>query len=218
MASNGDGAVSRARTSQVRLIDDSAPGMIDTGRPDGYLDFFGATEHELATQELRRRAAYPAEAQRLGHTGSFRWNVVIDEHSWSGETFRIFEFAKPSKVLLPVILERVHPHDRPSVKIAMDAAANREELDLEYLHIVARPQRDTAGGIEVIGAVMDIAARKRTEVELRRRKAHLADAQRLSRTGTAGMEARGAQLGICPLYIREWVTRETTGQEGIGDA
>ena len=35
---------------------------------------------------------------------------------------------------------------------------------------------------------MDVTARKRTEVELRRSKAHLADAQRLSRTGSVGME------------------------------
>ena len=31
------------------------------------------TEHELVTQELRRREAYLAEAQRLSHTGSFGW-------------------------------------------------------------------------------------------------------------------------------------------------
>src|SRR6267154_838074 len=42
------------------------------------------TEHELVTQELRRREAYLAEAQRLSHTGSFGWNVFTDEHSWSG--------------------------------------------------------------------------------------------------------------------------------------
>src|SRR5258705_6744157 len=40
------------------------------------------TEHELVTQELRRREAYLAEAQRLSHTGSFGWNVFTDEHSW----------------------------------------------------------------------------------------------------------------------------------------
>ena len=43
MASNGNGAVSRARTSQVQLLVHSAPVMIDAGRPDGYLDFFNQT-------------------------------------------------------------------------------------------------------------------------------------------------------------------------------
>ena len=36
---------------------------------------------------------------------------------------------------------------------------------------------------------MDISARKLTEVELRRSKVHLMDAQRLSHTGSAGMAA-----------------------------
>jgi hypothetical protein len=39
------------------------------------------------TQELRRREAHLAEAQRLSHTGSFGWNVLTDEHFWSDETF-----------------------------------------------------------------------------------------------------------------------------------
>ena len=47
---------------------------------------------------------------------------------------------------------------------------------------------DVKTGIEVIGALMDVTARKLTEIELRRSKAHLADGQRLSRTGSVGME------------------------------
>jgi len=31
-------------------------------------------------------------------------------------------------------------------------------------------------------------------------------------------EANGTQLTNCPPYIREWVTRETTGREDIDDA
>ncbi len=157
------------------------------------------------TRELRRREAYLAEAQRLSHTGNFGWNVLTDEHFWSDETFRIFEFATSRKISLPMILERVHPHERPSVKTALDAAANGAAIDLEcrlllpdgrikYLHIVGKAERDSARGTEVIGAVMDVTARKRTEVELRRSKAHLTDAQRLSRTGSVGMEAGSKQI------------------------
>jgi PAS domain S-box-containing protein len=158
------------------------------------------TEQELVTQELRRREAYLAEAQRLSHTGSFGWNVLTDEHFWSDETFRIFEYENSWKISLPMILQRIHPQDRPSVKMAMAAAAHGAGIDLEcrllvpdgrikYLHIVGKTGSDSTGGIEVIGAVMDVTARKRTEVELRRNKAHLTNAQRLSRTVSVGMEA-----------------------------
>ena len=122
-----------------------------------------------------------------------------DEHFWSDETFRIFEFAPSSKISLPMILERVHPQDRPSAETAITAANKGEGIDLElrllvpdgrikYLHVVGKAERDKTGSIEIIGAVMDVTARKQIEVELRRSKAHLTDAQRLSRTGSVGME------------------------------
>jgi len=157
-------------------------------------------DRKRAEEALRRNEHLQAEAQRLSHTGSFGWNVSSDEHFWSGETFRIFEFDPSSKVSLPIILECVHPQDRPTAKTALDAAAIGTGIDFEcrlqfpdrrikYLHVVGKAEKNSTGSIEVIGAVMDITARKLTEVELRRSKAHLTDAQTLSHTGSAGMQA-----------------------------
>jgi PAS domain S-box-containing protein len=157
-------------------------------------------DRKRAEEALRRNEHLQAEAQRLSHTGSFGWNVSSDEHFWSRETFRIFEFDPSSKVSVPIILERVHPQDRPTAKTALDAVAIGTGIDFEcrlqfpdrrikYLHVVGKAEKDSTGSIEVIGAVMDITARKLTEVELRRSKAHLTDAQTLSHTGSAGMQA-----------------------------
>ena len=159
----------------------------------------GVTDHELLARELRRRESYLAEAQRLSQTGSFGWRVSSGEIFWSDETFRIFEFAPSSKVSMPMILGRVHPQDMPSVEMAIGAATRGEGIDLEhrlvmpdgrikYLHVVGKAESGETGDIEVIGAVMDVTTRKLTEIELRRSKEHLADAQRLSRTGSVGME------------------------------
>jgi PAS domain-containing protein len=156
-------------------------------------------DRKRAEEALRRNEHLLAEAQRLSHTGSFGWNVSSDEHFWSDETFRTFEFDPASKVSLSIILERVHPQDRVAAKTALDAAAIGTGIDFEcrllfpdrrikYLHVVGKAEKDSTGSIEVIGAVMDITARKLTEVELRRSKAHLTDAQTLSHTGSAGME------------------------------
>src|SRR6266853_279970 len=157
------------------------------------------TDHGLLTRELRRRESYLAEAQRLSQTGSFGWRVSSGEIFWSDETFRIFEFAPSSKVSMPMILGRVHPQDMPSVEMAIGAATRGEGIDLEhrlvmpdgrikYLHVVGKAESGETGDIEVIGAVMDVTTRKLTEIQLRRSKEHLADAQRLSRTGSVGME------------------------------
>src|SRR5271163_1277967 len=43
MAPSGEGAVGRDPTSELQLLVDSAPSLIHTGRPDGYLDFFNQT-------------------------------------------------------------------------------------------------------------------------------------------------------------------------------
>jgi PAS domain S-box-containing protein len=165
----------------------------------------GFTDHVSLTRELRRRESYLAEAQRLSHTGSFGWRVSSGEIFWSDETFRIFEFSPSSKVSMPMILERVHPQDVPSVEMAIGAAARGEGIDLEhrlvmpdkrikYVHVVGSAESGEAGDIELIGAVMDITARKLTEIELRRNEAYLAEAQRLSHTGSFGCKASSGEM------------------------
>jgi formate hydrogenlyase transcriptional activator len=141
-------------------------------------------ERQVAEEAIRRSEAYLAEAQRLSHTGSFGWNVSTDEHFWSDETFRIFEFAPASKLSLQMILDRVHPKDMPSVNMAIAAGNRAEGIDLEfrilmpdgrikYLHVVGKAERRATGSIEVIGAVMDITERKLVEEGFRQSEERL---------------------------------------------
>ena len=70
------------------------------------------TEQEQLTQELQRREAYLAEAQRLSHTGSFGWKPDSGEIVWSDETYRIFEHDPTVKLTIDSMAQRVHPEDR----------------------------------------------------------------------------------------------------------
>src|SRR6266853_999748 len=188
------------RQEMIRFVASNRGSICGNSETSNFLETgMDVTDHELLARELRRRESYLAEAQRLSQTGSFGWRVSSGEIFWSDETFRIFEFAPSSKVSLHMILERVHPQDMPSVEMAMAAATKAEGIDLEcrllmpdgkikYLHVVGKAESGETGDIEVIGAVMDVTTRKLTEIELRRSKEHLADAQRLSRTGSVGME------------------------------
>jgi PAS domain S-box-containing protein len=138
------------------------------------------TEHELATQELRRREAYLAEAQRLSHTGSFGWRPDDGELVWSDETYRIFEYESAAKPTIESVIQRVHPQDRALVQEVLDRASQTgTDFEHEYrlllpdgrvkhVRAIAHAVQSEHGDREFIGAVTDITVRKTSEDRIRR--------------------------------------------------
>jgi signal transduction histidine kinase len=61
---------------------------------------------------------------------------------------------------------------------------------IKHVHVVARPIPGRSAGLEFIGAIMDVTAARRAEEELRRSEAYLAEAQRLSHTGSWARKLR----------------------------
>jgi PAS domain S-box-containing protein len=137
------------------------------------------TEHEILAQELRRREAYLAEAQRLSHTGSFGWKPGSGDHAWSDETYRIFEYDPAVKVTLDTIMDRVHPEDRNLVlELVEQASTSGAAIDCEYrllfpdgrvkcVRVLARPLGTASDDLEFAGAVIDITEAKRAEEKIR---------------------------------------------------
>jgi PAS domain S-box-containing protein len=154
------------------------------------------TEHELLAQELRRREAYLAEAQGLSHTGSFGWKPDSGEIVWSDETYRIFEFDKGVKLTIDSLVQRVHPEDRADfLKVIESASAGATQFEhtyrlllpdgsVKHVHALAHALQDASGNREFVGAATDVTSIKRAEEELRKSEAYLAEAQRLSHTGS----------------------------------
>jgi PAS domain S-box-containing protein len=138
------------------------------------------TEHELVTQELRRREAYLADAQRLSHTGSFGWRPDAGELVWSDETYRIFGYDSTVKPTIDSALERIHPQDRALAQQVIDRASQagtdfEQEYRLllpdgrvKYVHAIAHTVQNASGDREFIGAVTDITERRTTEAKIRR--------------------------------------------------
>ena len=58
------------------------------------------------------------------------------------------------------------------------------DASVKYLHVLARALETSSGNLEYVGAVTDVTAAKRTEETLRESEAYLAEAQRLSHTGS----------------------------------
>ena len=154
------------------------------------------TEHELLTQELGRREAYLAEAQRLSHTGSFGWKPDTGEIIWSAETYRIFEYDRAVTPTIDLLVQRVHPEDRADVQSVIERAfEGAPDLEhayrlllpdgrVKHVHALAHVTQDASGNREFVGAVTDITEQRRAEESLRASEAYLVEAQRLSHTGS----------------------------------
>jgi len=152
-----------------------------------------------AEDRLRRSEAYLAEAQRISHTGSYAFSPVTRRLLyWSEECYRIWGFDPVQGLPDPEIAaRRIHPDDRERVyKEAQEARRQKRDFTLEFRIVlpdgtVKYLQCDeyhlfSARGelVEAMGTNVDITERKRAEEALRRGEAWLAQAQRLSHTGT----------------------------------
>jgi len=166
---------------QVRVIQDFGTPVFENGI---VTRFVGAcldiTEQEQMTQELKRREAYLADAQRLSHTGSFGWNVLSQAITWSDETFRIFEYDRSVKPSFELGLQRIHPDDRDLVRqIFGPASTDGTDVDYEHrllmpdgrvkhVHVLAHAVKDSSGNVDFVGAVTDITTAKQAEEALRK--------------------------------------------------
>jgi PAS domain S-box-containing protein len=138
------------------------------------------TDQKRAAEALRQAQAYLAEAQNISHTGSFGWRLSNGEIFWSEETYRIFQYEQTTKPSVHLVLERVHPEDAAFLKQSIeDAAEDRKDFDLEYrllmpdgvvkhVHVVAHALSDDSGGVEFVGAVMDVTKQRQGEAALER--------------------------------------------------
>jgi PAS domain S-box-containing protein len=153
-------------------------------------------ERKKAEEALRQSEAYLAEAQRLSRTGSFGWNVTTGEIYWSEETYNIFEYDRTAKPTLQLVFRRIHPEDVAFVQQIIERGTSaKANLDFEHrllmpngsvkhLRVLARVLESSSIDLEYAGAVMDVTAAKQAENALRESEAYLAEAQRLTRTGS----------------------------------
>jgi PAS domain S-box-containing protein len=151
------------------------------------------------TNELQRSEFYLAEGQRLAHVGS--WSFTPDglREYWSAEWFDILGW-DPARGVPPIpeYLNIVHPDDRERVRSVIERMIEKGEgCDEKYR--ILHPQRGVRWirgvGMPVFedgvltrfaGTSIDITEDETLTQELRRSRGYLAEAQRLSQTGSFG--------------------------------
>ncbi|MGA8152186.1 MAG: PAS domain S-box protein [Terriglobales bacterium] len=174
------------------------------------------SERERAKEALQKSESYLAEAQRLSHTGSFGWNLSSGQIFWSEETYRIVGYDPASQPTLELVLERVHPEDRASVRERLDYASRRgADLDFEHrllmpdgsvkhVHVLAHAMKAGAGGLEYVGAAMDVTASQLAEEELRKSEEKYRDLVTLASDAIYVIDQHGNIVSTNPAGLELW--------------
>ena len=168
----------------------------DRGKPFRMVGFTAdVTRRKTIEEELRRSAAFLAQAQQLSRTGSFSWRVATDEIAWSEELYRIYEIDPRTTITLDVIRTRVHPEDLTLYEKMVDQARNgaddfewqyrllMPDQSIKYMQAVAQATRDPGGQLEYIAAVQDVSARRLSEEAVDIARSELAHVARVMSLG-----------------------------------
>ena len=86
------------------------------------------SDRKRSEAALRVSHAHLAEAQKLSSTGSFTWKVSTNEHFWSDEVYRMFEYDTSDDVSLQTILQCAHPNDQVWIDRAIANAAAGQDF------------------------------------------------------------------------------------------
>ncbi|MDR3540673.1 MAG: PAS domain-containing protein [Desulfosporosinus sp.] len=137
------------------------------------------------------------EVQRLAHLGSWEMDIATGVSFWSDEFFRICGFEPNSfKPTAEIGMTIIHPDDRARTTAEIEKAIN-ELCDYKIEKRIVRPDGSvryvsSIGEIEcdkdnkpisLQGFILDITDRKNNEVELRRIKERLQEAQEFAHLG-----------------------------------
>jgi PAS domain S-box-containing protein len=127
----------------------------------------------------------------VSKTGSFVTDLVADDHNWSEEAFRIFEFDPAAKVTVQMIRDAVHPDDLPSFDSVIARGMTGTDVNFvfrivtprgEVKHIrgMARVIEQIAGRPLFIGALQDVTESKVAEEALNQARSELAHVSRVT--------------------------------------
>lgn len=170
------------KNGQPVYVDENTIALTDQrGKITGYVSVNrDITERRRAEESLRENERLLSESQRIGHVGSWSYNLVANSLHYSDEMYRLFdvsprEFPHTSEAFLNLIYPLDHP---AAVQWMVDIRMGRQpkELDfrifrkngeLRYLQCRGALTLDSTGKpVLFIGMAQDITERKLAEIQI----------------------------------------------------
>ncbi|MEI6796264.1 MAG: PAS domain S-box protein, partial [Methanomassiliicoccales archaeon] len=173
-------------------------------------DITGRKRMEDALRESRKHLA---EAQKLGHFGSWTFDVRDGKINWTDEVFRIFGHdPAESAPDFATLINWYHPEDRQDLQDTVHAALTtgtayekdwrivRPDGSVRYTHAQGQPISQDGTTIQIWGTIQDITEGRQTEEELRIRDKALATS--IDAFAFADMDGRLTYVN--PTFVRMW--------------
>lgn len=180
---------SKSRTLGALVVQSYDGSVRYTAKDKSLLEFVcgqvaAAIERKQAELDLRESEARLEEAQRLAHMGSWEWNIQAHQLTWSDELCRIFGVdAQTFQPRVRDFLARIHADDLAGVQAAllraqqhcqpfrMEMRICRPDGEIRSLQNQVEVRVDAHGrAISMVGACLDISARKLEEMLERDRR------------------------------------------------
>ena len=148
-------------------------------------------ERKRAETELRGAYDSFADAQRLSKTGSFIADAVRDVHTWSDETYRIFELDPKTEITAQRVRNCVHPDDVAAFDSAMARGMTGVDVTfafrivtgrgaVKHLRGVAHVREFVDGRPMFVGALQDVTESMVAEEALSKARSELAHVARVT--------------------------------------
>jgi PAS domain S-box-containing protein len=148
-------------------------------------------DRKQAEAELRRAYNSFRDAQRLSKTGSFITDLVGDDHNWSEEAYRIFEFDPASKVTVQRVRDVIHPDDLSAFESVIARGMTGVDVTfafrivtgggaVKHVRGVAHVVERIAGRPMFVGALQDVTESKVAEDALNNARSELAHVSRVT--------------------------------------
>jgi PAS domain S-box-containing protein len=139
------------------------------------------TDRRETGDRLQQYELLLEETQRIGHIGSWEWDLVTSKVTWTDELYRIFGYEPGSFAMTyDVYMSHIHPEDREALVKAVQQTYDTEE---SFLFKARISRKDGSEGwimakgkvtmgeqgqpLKMAGIVLDITEQKKSEMELR---------------------------------------------------